>query len=450
MGSLLPENNRQAAFGQIYFCDEDAQEIIRNNIFPQQLSNWLIRQIQNTLCDINPYILQYIAAANLIRESPDIDLRLILHQGNNYNSEIINNNNNLINHHPRRYNKPSANEVAAIVIGTDEERLKLTREIAVYKINQNGLQIISDDHPSYDPMHYVLMFPHGENGWAPNMYRKYAFDENLVDNHHNNQQNIIQINNNNNNLVDQNLILNPNEFIHNHFPNNLNETNESDIDDDNNESNISLDSINSLNSEDNDDEYGNDAVASSHNSLYVSCCEYYSYKLMRRDDSVLHLFRNLYQQYVVDNYLKIEHQKLKWFMFNQAKLRVELYKGLVDAVNTADANLNETGRRLILPSSFVGGPRYMLNLFHDSMAIVRQYGKPDLFITVTCNPKWFEITSRLLLGQRAQDQPDLVTRVFRLKLNAIMDQLIKCKVLGEVVAHMHVIEFQKRVKKFNL
>jgi hypothetical protein len=32
------------------------------------------------------------------------------------------------------------------------------------------------------------------------------------------------------------------------------------------------------------------------------------------------------------------------------------------------------------------------------MAIVRQYGKPDLFITMTCNPKWEEIVSMLKLG----------------------------------------------------
>ena len=33
------------------------------------------------------------------------------------------------------------------------------------------------------------------------------------------------------------------------------------------------------------------------------------------------------------------------------------------------------------------------------MAIVRQFGRPSLFITFTANPKWDEITRELLPGQ---------------------------------------------------
>jgi hypothetical protein len=50
-----------------------------------------------------------------------------------------------------------------------------------------------------------------------------------------------------------------------------------------------------------------------------------------------------------------------------------------------------------LPSSFTGGPRQMHKLYQDGMAIVRVFGKPDLFITITCNPKWPEIQNAFLL-----------------------------------------------------
>ena len=33
----------------------------------------------------------------------------------------------------------------------------------------------------------------------------------------------------------------------------------------------------------------------------------------------------------------------------------------------------------------------MVQKYQDAMAIVRKYGKPDLFITFTCNPNWAEI-----------------------------------------------------------
>ena len=50
------------------------------------------------------------------------------------------------------------------------------------------------------------------------------------------------------------------------------------------------------------------------------------------------------------------------------------------------------------------------------MAIVRKYGKPDFFVTFTCNPTWPEIVENLMPGQTAQDRPDLVARVFNLKV----------------------------------
>jgi len=98
---------------------------------------------------------------------------------------------------------------------------------------------------------------------------------------------------------------------------------------------------------------------------------------------------------------------------------------------------------MILPSSFQGGERVMGQLYQDAMARVRKFGKPDLFVTITCNPKWKDITDALLPGQIAKDCPELVTRVFNLKLDALLKD-IKDGVLGNVIAKIWVIEFQKR------
>jgi hypothetical protein len=85
----------------------------------------------------------------------------------------------------------------------------------------------------------------------------------------------------------------------------------------------------------------------------------------------------------------------------------------------------------------------MAQLYQDAMARVRKFGKPDLFVTFTYNPKWKEIIDALLLGQTAKDRPELVTRVFNLKLDALLKD-IKDGVLGNVIAKIWVIEFQKR------
>lgn len=78
------------------------------------------------------------------------------------------------------------------------------------------------------------------------------------------------------------------------------------------------------------------------------------------------------------------------------------------------------------------------------MAIVRKYGKPDLFITMTCNPNWEEIKEALHPGQTPNDRPDIIVRVFRQKLKALLADIVKHGVLGKVLAHVHTIEFQKR------
>ena len=66
------------------------------------------------------------------------------------------------------------------------------------------------------------------------------------------------------------------------------------------------------------------------------------------------------------------------------------------------------------------------------MALVRKYGKPDIFLTMTCNPNWEEITRELECGQTPQDRPDIVVRVFRAKLEEMKKQLFEKSILGKV------------------
>lgn len=155
--------------------------------------------------------------------------------------------------------------------------------------------------------------------------------------------------------------------------------------------------------------------------------------------------RRLFQQWVTDNYVKIEKDRITYCKLNQKKLRAESYQGLIDHLQKkADNSNSNVGKMVILPSTFIGSPRNMLQLYQDSMAIVRKYGKPDLFITMTCNPKWREIVENLLPGQTASDRPDLVARVFHIKKDQLITYIIDKKIFGQVLAYVYVIEFQKR------
>lgn len=178
----------------------------------------------------------------------------------------------------------------------------------------------------------------------------------------------------------------------------------------------------------------------------VTIMQFYRYHLMIRQTSPsqVHLFKHLFHQYVVEMYAKMEQERLNCLRHNQKSLRCELYNNLRDAAEVDDGDMESVGKKVILPSSFIGSPRHMVQLHQDSMSIVRRFGKPDLFVTFTCNPSWPEITNELQYNQTSNDRPDLCSRVFHLKLKSLMHDLTVRNVLGKVIAHMHVIEFQKR------
>lgn len=58
-----------------------------------------------------------------------------------------------------------------------------------------------------------------------------------------------------------------------------------------------------------------------------------------------------------------------------------------DAIGRGDTNVAQFGKIVVLPATFTGSPRYMHEKTQDAMTYVRHYGRPDLFITFTCNPK---------------------------------------------------------------
>ena len=143
-------------------------------------------------------------------------------------------------------------------------------------------------------------------------------------------------------------------------------------------------------------------------------------------------------------YIKIECTRLDYFKHSQKDIRADLYQGIVDSIINGEANGKMVGQRIVLPASFIGGPRDMLRRYLDAMTLVSRFGKPDFFVTMTCNPEWPEIKGLLKKLQTPQDRPDIVARVFRAKLQDLKEQLFTKNLFGPVVAHVHVIEFQKR------
>ncbi|XP_058775057.1 uncharacterized protein LOC131649304 [Vicia villosa] len=176
--------------------------------------------------------------------------------------------------------------------------------------------------------------------------------------------------------------------------------------------------------------------------------DWLSFRLQERPmeaTTLLHS-RRLFQQFLVDGFAMMESERLNWLRTNQSKLRVGKYNQLQAEVNGNQTNTpSKRGKRVVLPSTFVGSKRYMDQLYFDGMAISSKLGFPDLFVTFTCNPAWPEIARALAnTTLKPHDRPDLISKVFKIKFDELMTDITKRHVLGKVIAFMYTIEFQKR------
>ncbi|GBM98284.1 hypothetical protein AVEN_42731-1 [Araneus ventricosus] len=83
----------------------------------------------------------------------------------------------------------------------------------------------------------------------------------------------------------------------------------------------------------------------------VTQLQFYAYRLSFRSGfSLLHISGKLFQQYVIDDYVKTEGSRLKYIRLNQKDLRVEMYRGILDALTTRASNNNlRVGKLVILP-----------------------------------------------------------------------------------------------------
>ncbi|XP_024867851.1 uncharacterized protein LOC112452063 [Temnothorax curvispinosus] len=198
--------------------------------------------------------------------------------------------------------------------------------------------------------------------------------------------------------------------------------------------------------------YGNDGWHSelkSNNPKYpgfkISQMDYYAHLLVPRVEfSQFKRAGKLRCQFILDAYMKTEANRLNYIKLNQPQLRAELYSGLMDHLDNRVQNEGITvGIPVILPSSFMGSPRNMQERYQDAMSLVRKFGKPDIFFTMTCNPQCPEIKNNLD-GCLIEFRPDLVAKTFNLDVKEVLKDLIQNKIFGNIIAYAGVIEFQKR------
>ena len=142
-------------------------------------------------------------------------------------------------------------------------------------------------------------------------------------------------------------------------------------------------------------------------------------------------------------YVKVEISRLDYFRNKQAEIHAELYQGIIDSIEVSESREYKVGERIIL-LSFTRGLRDMKKRYIDAMSLVQTFGKPDIFLTIICNPNWPEIKQELRYNDEIQNIPDLIARIFRAKLEKLKINLFKKQIFGPIAGYIFVIEFKNK------
>ena len=156
LGPVLPENGEKPKFSQLYVYDR--QNELGNRIDTQATKEKLdcstMKVLQENLHNINFYVQQYQQAADILTADPSKELRLIFKAKGSKNVK-------------KQYSLPDVGDVGILAPGDLTE----PRDIVLYpskSAHPSGRATvrINQYHPMYDPTAYVLLFPHGDEGYS--------------------------------------------------------------------------------------------------------------------------------------------------------------------------------------------------------------------------------------------------------------------------------------------
>ena len=159
------------------------------------------------------------------------------------------------------------------------------------------------------------------------------------------------------------------------------------------------------------------------------------------------LMNRLSQTYLVDSISRAIDYRLRFHRYHQKDL---FGIGADDDNENIQEEHDGKSKKTFLSQSMHGSRRHLRSLAKNALALVSEFGRPSLFITLTCNPYWPEIIERLLPGQTAFDRGDVVCQVFYRKLQAILKNMRDGKYfkVNNSTREYHKIQFEVRVIEY--
>lgn len=146
IGSLLPENESDSKFLQIYFMGDKEMETDRRCAVNQGTRREIIAELQEFLHQNNRLVQTFTTA---LEQIPSNEYQVVIRADKTP-----------IGEHERRFNAPTKSEVAIVMVGTEFEK----RSIIIKKRNSDVVNI-SETHRMYDGLQYPIIFWDGQDGY---------------------------------------------------------------------------------------------------------------------------------------------------------------------------------------------------------------------------------------------------------------------------------------------
>jgi hypothetical protein len=151
-GSLRPQIPYRQNFSQLYFCDAEDQLITRTSLI-SHLNPRTIELLQGIVLQHNRFAQEFKTVYEQYGATPFGSLNVVIKDAQAKG---------------RRYDQQTYPEIAAMVVENSVDG-SVDPHAIVMRDQMNGLRVISALHASYTPLHYVLMFPFGGEGWFLDM-----------------------------------------------------------------------------------------------------------------------------------------------------------------------------------------------------------------------------------------------------------------------------------------
>lgn len=150
MGSLLPTPDAEYKYLQIYFMGQadDIDQVQQRQQYNPDTNQRIVAELQVMMHANNELVRAFKQAKDDAQFGSD-DHQIVIHADKTPAGQ-----------HQGRYNAPTTNDVAVLMVGDPVAPRDIIVRRRDYSINR-----ISETHRSYDALQYPIIFPYGDDGY---------------------------------------------------------------------------------------------------------------------------------------------------------------------------------------------------------------------------------------------------------------------------------------------